>query len=122
MPTSVHTGAKHSAMTRSAGSASAATPRRRVIPKAQICAWRKRLAREQPEQLELLGVGAGEPGLDEVQAELVEPMGDAQLLPGRQGHALPLHPVAQGGVVELDARRHVAALREGTLTTSSHSR
>ena len=67
------------------------------------------------EQLELLGVGAGEAGLDQVEPELVEPVGDAQLLARRQRHALALHPVAQGGVIELDPRAHGAALRGGDL-------
>jgi hypothetical protein len=60
------------------------------------------LAREQVEQLQLLGVGAGEAGLDHVDAERVESVRDAQLLGGRERHPLPLHPVAEGRVVQLD--------------------
>src|SRR5438105_1974055 len=62
-------------------------------------------ARKQREELELLGVGGREAGLHDVDAELVEPMDDAQLLPGRQRHALALHAVAERGVVELDLGR-----------------
>jgi hypothetical protein len=57
------------------------------------------LIREQLEQLAFLGVGGRETGLDQVNPQLVELVGDAQLLLGREGHPLPLHAVAQGGVV-----------------------
>ena len=69
---------------------SAATPRRRVIPKATISATSKRSLGEQLEQLLLLGVGDREAGLDHVHAELVERVHDAHLLLGRERHALPL--------------------------------
>src|SRR5690242_16799865 len=69
----------------------------------------ERLAREQVEELDLLGVRAGEAGLDQVDAELVEAMCDAQLLLGGEGHPLPLHPVSKGGVVKLDSG-HVSGL------------
>src|SRR2546422_497385 len=53
-------------------------------------------------------------------AQPVDCVRHAQLLVGRQRHALTLHAVAQGGVVDLDARvRHAL---DGTRTTSSHSR
>ena len=35
-------------------------------------------------------------------AEAVERVGHAQLLVHGQGHALALHPVSEGGVVEVD--------------------
>ena len=57
------------------------------------------LALEQLEELRLLGVGAREAGLDEVDAEVVERMRDAQLLGRGQGHALALHAVAESRVV-----------------------
>src|ERR1019366_2405585 len=88
-PTSVHTGAKLSASTRSAGSSAAPTPRRLVIPKAAIRAWAK---------LDLLGMRARKARLDQIDSQLVEPVGDAQLLVRRQRHTLPLHPVAEGRV------------------------
>ena len=62
----------------------------------------ERLAGQQLEQLELLGVGAREPGFDQVDPELVQAVRDAQLLLGGQRHALALHPVAKGRVVKLD--------------------
>ena len=64
------------------------------------------LGREQREELELLRVRFGEPGLDHVDPELVEAVGDAELLLRRERHALPLHAVAERGVEELD-RGHV---------------
>src|SRR4051795_5529776 len=52
------------------------------------------------EELELLRVGPGEAGLDEVDAELVELGDHADLLLRGEGHALALHAVAQSRVVE----------------------
>ena len=49
-----------------------------------------------------LGFEAGKPASIRCDAELVEAVRDAQLLLGGQRHALALHAVAQGGVVELD--------------------
>jgi hypothetical protein len=60
------------------------------------------LAGEQLEQLLLLGVGGREAGLDQVDAERVELVDDAQLLVGGEAEASAAHPVAEGGVVELD--------------------
>ena len=74
------------------------------------------LAREQAEQLGLLRVRRREAGLDEADAELVEHVRDAQLLGRGQRHALPLHAVAQGAVVDRDPG-HVAGA--GAATTSS---
>ena len=77
------------------------------------------LAGEQLEQLELLGVGAREAGLDQVDAELVERVRDPHLLVRRQRHALTLHPITQGGVVDLDlghVRWPRRALRRGRAT------
>ena len=56
---------------------------------------------EQLEELRLLGVGAGEAGLDEVDAEPVEGLDDLELLAHRERHSLTAHAVPQGGVVEL---------------------
>ena len=60
------------------------------------------LALEQREQLQLLRVGCGEPGLDQIEAELVQHQGEADLLGRRERHALALHAIAQGGLVQLD--------------------
>jgi hypothetical protein len=57
---------------------------------------------QQAEQGDVLGVRPGEAALDQVDAEVVERVGHAHLLVGGQGHPLPLHPVAEGGVVEED--------------------
>ena len=99
LPTSVQTGATDSASSTSAGSSAAATPRRRVMPKAAIWACAKRSRGEQLEELALLRVRRREAGLDQLDAELVEAVGDAQLLLGGERHALALHAVAQGGVI-----------------------
>ena len=61
---------------------------------------RERLAREQLEERLLLRVRGREAALDQVDAEVVESVRDAHLLVGGQRHALPLHAVAEGGVVE----------------------
>ena len=71
LPTSVQTGATDSASTAGPRRRSAATPRRRVMPNAAICAC-EALAGEQLEQLALLRVRRREAGLDQVDAELVE--------------------------------------------------
>jgi hypothetical protein len=57
------------------------------------------LASEQLEELRLLRVRGREAGFDEVDAEPVESLDDSDLLGRRQRHALPLHAVAEGGVV-----------------------
>jgi hypothetical protein len=56
---------------------------------------------EQPEELRFLGVRAGKAGLDEVDPEPVEGLDHTDLLGGGEGHALSLHAVTQGRVVEL---------------------
>ena len=62
------------------------------------------LALHAREELDLLGVGGRKTTLDEVDAELVELESDAHLLLDRERHALLLHAVAEGRVVELYAR------------------
>ena len=62
------------------------------------------LAPEQLKQLLLLGVGGREAGFDQVDAERVEPVRDAQLLVGRERHALALHAIPKRRVVELDVQ------------------
>ncbi len=61
MPTSVHTGAKHSASQRSEGSASAAASRRRVIPKAATSAVSKLSPARSSNSASSLGFEAGKP-------------------------------------------------------------
>src|SRR5437763_22727 len=56
------------------------------------------LALEHPEDLGVLGVRPQEAGLDETHPQAVDRVGHAQLLLGRQRHALALHAVTQGGV------------------------
>ena len=60
------------------------------------------LGGEHLEELELLRVRAREAGLDHVDAQAVERVDHAHLLGRRQRHALSLHAVAEGRVVELD--------------------
>ena len=101
LPTRVTTGVKASTSVRRSGSSSAARPRRRVIPKAQIVACSELELGELGEELDFLRVGAGEAGLDHLHAERVEGEHDARLLRRRERHALALHAVTQGRVVEL---------------------
>ena len=54
------------------------------------------------EELRVLRVGAGPAALDVVHAEVVELLGDAQLVLHRRRHALDLQAVAEGGVEHLD--------------------
>ena len=90
-------------------------------PETDDLAAGQRLPREQLEQLLLLGVRRGEARLDQMHAEVVEPAHDADLLLRGEAHAAAAHPVAQGGVVQLDGGGHGAAA-EPTGTGSSHSR
>ena len=88
---------------------SASTHERRVVAAAHAAPARhpeggdlglaEALAGEQLEELALLRGSSREARLDQLDAELVEAVGDAQLLLGRERHALPLHAVAQGCVV-----------------------
>jgi hypothetical protein len=100
-------------------------PQRRVLVGAGVAparhaerahVGREALAREALEQLLLLRVRGREAGLDEGDAEVVEQVRDAHLLLGRERHPLPLHPVAQGGVVDLD-RGHEAGAGAGTTSS-----
>jgi hypothetical protein len=75
------------------------------------------LGLQQREQLLLLGIGGGEAGLDQIESQAVEHVRHAQLLLGRERHALALHAVAQRGVVDEDAGHAVVV----TGTTSSQS-
>ena len=54
------------------------------------------------EELDVLRVRARPAALDVVHAEVVELLGDAQLVVDRGRHALDLQAVAQGGVEDLD--------------------
>ena len=71
------------------------------MPNAQTCAVLELDLGEQLEELGLLRVRAREAGLDEADAEPVERVDDAHLLGRRERHALALHAVAKGRVVEL---------------------
>ena len=81
-----------------------ATPLRRVMPKAATRAWRSGSLPDLLEILEVLGVGQRIAALDEIDAQVVEPRGDAQLVLEREVDALALAAVAEGGVVDEDAR------------------
>ena len=118
LPTRQTTGAKEADERAQAGvllggdPASAGHPER---ARSRSCS--KRSPREQLEELRLLRVRAGEAGLDEVDAEPVEGVDDAHLLGGGERHALPLHAVAEGGVVELvpGSRWFLSSSRERSL-------
>ena len=110
---------------RSSRRARAAPGRRRRSRRAGASSRTRRSARSRSararaaRRARLLGVRRREAGLDEVDAELVERVRDAQLLGGGQGHALALHAVAQGGVVELDHRTRRGAPAPGRATRGS---
>ena len=77
---------------------------RRVDPNATIVeVVELQLGRGPGEELDVLRVGAGPAALDEVHAEEVELLGDAQLVVDRRRHALDLQAVAQRRVEDLDA-------------------
>ena len=120
LPTIVVTGAKHSASVRRPGVLGRGDVAPAGHPEGGDRRPLERLALEQREQLGLLGVRRREARLDEVDAELVEPADDAQLLVGGQADARPAHPVAQRRVVELD--RGLGHVFAATGTGSSHSR
>ena len=62
------------------------------------------------EEAQVLRVRAGPAALDVVDAHGVEPMGDPDLVLHREGDALALAAVAEGGVVELDEPCHGAPM------------
>ena len=79
-----------------------------------------------PEQLVVLRVGARPTGLDVVDAEVVELLGDPQLVLDGERDALELRPVPQRRVVDLDlpgelARRNSLAERSHDVDASSSS-
>ena len=80
--------------------------RRRVMPNAAMSAWPSASPASSSKSSSSLGFDDGKPASIEVDAEPVQPVHDAQLLARGQGHARAPHPVAQGGVVELDVARH----------------
>ena len=76
---------------------------RRVDPKAtSVLDGQLQLGDGPGEELDVLGVGARPSAFDVVHAEVVELLGDAQLVLDRRRHALDLEAVAQGGVEDLD--------------------
>ncbi len=90
------------------------TSLRRVMPKAAISACSNRSRASRSNSSSSLGFERGKARLDHVDAELVERVRDAHLLVHGQRHALPLHAVAEGGVVDEDLLSHVVnAFRDG---------
>ena len=81
-------------------SSSAAAFLRRVMPKAATLACFSGELADRLEVLEVLGVRERVAALDEVDAQLVEPAGDEQLVLEREVDALALAAVAEGGVVD----------------------
>ena len=100
----MHTaGVPASTRLRSVASSSTLPRGRRVEPKAtSVDGGQRELALGAGEELDVLGVGARPAALDEVDAEDVELLGDAQLVLDRGRDALDLEAVAQGGVEDLD--------------------
>ena len=103
LPTMVTTGACESSRALRQVSSAAATPLRRVMPKAATLAWLQRQLADLLEILEVLGVGERIAALDEIDAQFVEPAGDEQLVLQREVDAFALAAVAQRGVVDVDA-------------------
>src|SRR5262249_1627391 len=103
------------------GGAHAGTPRRpeggaaRLAPPEPAAG-----ADDRAEELRVARIRAGPPALDVVDAELVERLGDAQLVVEREADVLGLRAVAQGGVVELDPS-HQAAGRKASCSARTAS-
>ena len=75
---------------------------RRVDPNAtSVLVVELQLVGRTPEQFVVLRVGAGPARLDEVDAEVVELLGDAQLVLDGERDPLELRPVPQRRVVDL---------------------
>ncbi len=70
------------------------------------------------EELGVLRVGARPAALDQIDAERVEPLGDRDLVGAGEGEALPLGAVAEGGVVDLDARHRIRAFARRRVAAS----
>ena len=95
-------GSRRRAASRRFWSASQVTPWRRVEPKAATLACRSFSFAHGLEERRVARVRARPAALDVVDAEGVEPLGDAQLVLEREGDVLALAPVAERRVVELD--------------------
>ena len=91
---------------RSVSSESTLPRGRRVDPKAtSVDVVRASSLAGPGEELDVLGVGARPTALDELDAEDVELLGDAQLVLDGGGHPLDLQAVAKCRVEDLDRRR-----------------
>ena len=101
--TSVTTPAPESRSAATSGSSAAATPARRVAPKAASCACSQvELLAGAAEELGVLGVGARPAALDEAHAEAVELPRDRQLVGDGEVEPLLLRAVAQRRVVDVE--------------------
>src|SRR5215472_4709506 len=85
------------------------TPGRRVEPKAVILADLNTASCTRLKKRRSLGLEPGHPP-SVVDAECVEPLGDADLVLHGEGHALALGAVAEGSVVDLDLPGHGTAI------------
>ena len=84
---------------------------RRVDPKAtNVAVVELELGLGAGEELDVLGVGAGPAALDELDAEVVELLGDAQLVVDGRRDTLDLEAVAQRGVEDLNPVVHQSSL------------
>ena len=82
-------------------SAAAWIPARRVEPKAAIFAWRSLSFLTSVKERGVARVGSRPSALDVVDAEIVEPLGDLQLVGDGERNVFGLASVAQSGVVDL---------------------
>ena len=71
------------------------------------------LVRSSGEELDVLGVGTGPSTFDEVHAEVVELLGDAELVLDGRRDTFDLQAVAEGGVEDLDRPAQFGAARVG---------
>ncbi len=85
------------------GSWSGLTPLRRVMPKAQTWACLRFSSWHALEELGVLFVRQGIAPFDEIEAQLVEPLSDQQLILQREVDPFALAAVAERRVVDLDA-------------------
>ena len=102
-PTMVTTGALLASRSAKPWSSAAATPFLQVEPNAATCACLSGMVRTRWKKAMSLGFDAGKPPSTEVDAELVEPPDDAQLVLQRQRHAFALLSVPQRAVVGEDS-------------------
>ena len=121
LPTSVQTGAKRAGeqLQRRVVLVGAHVAPPRHAEGGDLAPWRSVSRASSSKSSASLGFEAGKPASISGTPSSSSSMRDADLLAGRERHALALHPVAQGAVVDEMTRLTVA--RAGAGETSSHS-